>query len=199
MLEGERPFHLINYRPSDLSPFEILTQHGPIALSCGCGLSLQCSADSGAAGCFSCWKLPAPELSADSVLSELAEQSSSSFQAAITASAFTALMATLPTDQSSSWELPVQTTELTLGPPSSPAGDLGGRAVLIDKPLQPRFMNLRQKHERLYKAAVLALGTSNEKVVRAPLDAMGHEARGEGSHATDRAVLGSSGMYHNLF
>lgn len=137
------------------------------------------------------------------MLGEVAEHAESPVQAAITASAFTALMATLPSDQSSSWELPVRSCKLTAVPSSElAAGRSGERVVLFDKPLQSRVMNLRQKHEKLYKAAVIALGTNSQRGNTPTLENAaafsGPANNNEDVHVLAHTVPGSPGAPHNV-
>ena len=106
----------------------------------------------GPAANFSC----SVDLSEDLTLVGLAKQDGRQFDVAMTASAFTTLLATLSEEQGLGWELPVRVLR---GAKSDAPVLAAHRMVVFDKPLQPRLLSLQQKHERLYKAAVTSLGT----------------------------------------
>lgn len=147
------------------------------------------------------WKLPARELSKDPLLLELAGQRKSPFHAAITASAFTTFMTTLPEDLTAGWEIPVlltsMSTESASASVSVPCGASEDRVAFFDKPLLPRSLTLRQKHERVYKSAVTALsiGVGGKGRVTAKLGiAADRPAEGVPRHVADVVGTGTIGQ-----
>ena len=100
-------------------------------------------------------KPESPAVSRDPQFGVLLDQLEEGVDAAIAASAFRSLLTTVPTsNDSSSWELPVAVRLAVAADP------LSSKFVCVDKPLIPRAMTLRRKHEVLYKAALVSLSTS---------------------------------------
>ncbi len=96
-----------------------------------------------------------PAVSQDPQLGVLLCQLDEGADAAISASALRILLTTVPTiGDSNSWELPVSVRL------SAAADPLSSKFVFVDKPLIPRTLTLRRKHEVLYKAALVSLSTS---------------------------------------
>lgn len=147
------------------------------------------------------WKLPARELSEDPLLLEVAGQRKSSIHAAMTASAFTTFMTTFPGDLTAGWEVPVLLTSMNTKSASEsasvPCSASEDRVAFFDKPLLPRSLTLRQKHERVYKSAVTALsiGVGGKGGVSAKSGiAADRQVEGVPRHVADVVVTGTNGQ-----
>ena len=114
--------------------------------------------------------------------------------AAIAASAFRTLLTTVPTsDDSGSWELPASVRLVHAADP------LSSKFVCVDKPLIPRVMTMRRKHEVLFKAALVSMSTSAGRVTHRSLaDRDSHQDCPPGHAGTEPACAeqSPSGMPH---